>query len=182
MRYLKNTKTWKLKLGGGSNDELVAFSDSDWAGDKSTHKSTTGTVVYYGGGVVSWSSRRQECVTLSTMEAEYVALAETCQEVIWLRRLLEDFGVKQKTATVVNEDNQGCLSFVKSERSTKRSKHIETKHHFVKDLCDREEVVLKYCPTNEMNADILTKPLGLVKHYHFTASLGLFGEKQEANH
>lgn len=182
VRYLKSTRTWKLRLGGASNDELVAFSDSDWAGDKGTRRSTTGIVVYYGGGVVSWSSRRQECVTLSTMEAEYVALAETCQEVIWLRRLLEDFGVKQENATVVNEDNQGCLSFAKSERSTKRSKHIETKHHFVKDLCDQGEVILKYCPTNEMNADILTKPLGLVKHYQFTANLGLFGEKQGTNH
>ncbi|XP_055622886.1 uncharacterized protein LOC129766386 [Toxorhynchites rutilus septentrionalis] len=103
VRYLKGTKKWKLQLGGKNAEALVAFSDSDWAGDKSTRKSTTGYVVYYAGGAVCWVSRRQSCVTLSTMEAEYVALAETCQEVIWLRRLLEDFGEHQVTATVAME-------------------------------------------------------------------------------
>ncbi|XP_055632964.1 uncharacterized protein LOC129773391 [Toxorhynchites rutilus septentrionalis] len=173
VRYLKGTKKWKLQLGGKNAKALVAFSDSDWAGDKSTRKSTTGYVVYYAGGAVCWVSRRQSCVTLSTMEAEYVALAETCQEVIWLRRLLEDFGEHQVTATVVNGDNQGCLSFARSARSSKRSKHIETKHHFVKDLCDRGEVVLQYCHTDQMRADVLTKPLGFVKHQQFAEQLGL---------
>ncbi|XP_065073527.1 uncharacterized protein LOC135697684 [Ochlerotatus camptorhynchus] len=106
VRYLKETMDWKLQLGGKKAEDLVAFSDSGWAGDKSTRKSTTGYVVFYGGGAVCWVSRRQSCVTLSTMEAEYVALAETCQEVVWLRRLLEDFGEKQVKATVINEDNQ----------------------------------------------------------------------------
>lgn len=127
----------------------MAFSDSDWAGGKGTRRSTTDYVVFYGGGAVCWVSRRQSCVTLSTMEAEDVALAEACQEVVWLRRLLEDFGEEQVEATVVKGDNQGCLSFARSERSSKRSKHIETKHHFVRDLCDKGEVVLQYCPTDQ---------------------------------
>lgn len=177
LRYLKGTRDWRLQLGGEKAEELVAFSDSDWAGDKSTRKSTTGYVVFYGGGAVCWVSRRQSCVTLSTMEAEYVALAETCQEVVWLRRLLDDFGEGKQQATLINEDNQGCLSFARSERSSKRSKHIETKHHFVRDLCDKGEVVLQYCPTDQMTADILTKPLGFVKHRQFAEQLGLFGER-----
>lgn len=176
VRYLKGTKDWKLELGNKKSEALVAFSDSDWAGDKSTRKSTTGYVVFYAGGAVCWVSRRQNCVTLSTMEAEYVALAETCQEVVWLRRLLEDFGEKVE-ATVVNEDNQGCLSFARSERSSKRSKHIETKGHFVRDLCDSGEVVLQYCPTDQMPADVLTKPLGFIKHQQFAEQLGLVGER-----
>ncbi|XP_040152122.1 secreted RxLR effector protein 161-like [Anopheles arabiensis] len=87
VRYLKDTKDWKLKMGGehGVTDcgDLIAFSDADWAGDSSSRKSTTGYVVYFSGGAVSWASRKQSNVTLSTMEAEYVALVETCQEVLW---------------------------------------------------------------------------------------------------
>ncbi|XP_058456591.1 uncharacterized protein LOC131433988 [Malaya genurostris] len=103
VRYLKGTKDWRLKLGDKETDELVAYSDSDWAGDIGTRKSTTGYVVFYCGGAICWASCRQNCVTLSTMEAEYVALAETCQEVVWLRRLLEDIGEKQVRPTVVYE-------------------------------------------------------------------------------
>lgn len=173
VRYLKGTRDWKLQLGSNAIQELVAFSDADWAGDTRTRKSTTGFVVYYAGGAVSWASRRQDSVTLSTMEAEYVALAETCQEVIWLRRLLMDLGELQKNATIVNEDNQACLSFAKLERCSKRSKHIETKHHFVRDLCEGGDVILQYCPTDNMNADIFTKPLGTIKHHQFARELGL---------
>lgn len=175
VRYLKGTRDWRLNLGG-EDSGLVAFSDSDWAGDTETRKSTTGYVVFYSGGALSWASRRQDCVTLSTLEAEYVALTETCQEVIWLRRLLGDLEEEQRNATVINEDNQGCLSFARSERFSKRSKHIETKLHFVKNLCEREEVVLKYCPTEDMKADILTKPLGGIKHHSFAKQLGLVGD------
>ncbi|XP_058811245.1 uncharacterized protein LOC131676142 [Topomyia yanbarensis] len=82
IRYLIGTRDWRLNLGG-ENSGLIAYSDSDWAGDTRTRKSTTGFVVFYSGGALSWASRRQDCVTLSTLEAEYVALTETCQEVIW---------------------------------------------------------------------------------------------------
>ena len=181
IRYLKGTRDWKLNLGGNS-EELVAFSDSDWAGDTGTRKSTTGFVLFYSGGAVSWASRRQDCVTLSTLEAEYVALTETCQEVVWMRRLLGDLGEEQTTATVVNEDNQGCLNFARSERSSKRSKHIETKRHFVKDLCERGEVELVYCPTEDMKADVLTKPLGRLKHHDLASQLGLVGGEPSVKH
>lgn len=172
VRYLKATKDWKLKLGCEGGKLLEAYSDSDWAGDPDTRKSTTGFVIFYAGGAVSWASRRQDCVSLSSMEAEYVALGETCQDVLWLRRLLSDIGENQECATTVHEDNQGCLCFVRSERTSKRTKHIETKESFIKDLCDRGIVKLQYCPTDEMKADILTKALGNIKHDRFTELLG----------
>ena len=175
VRYLKGTKDWSLKLGGATGNELQAFSDADWAGDYQTRKSTTGFVVFYAGGAVSWASRRQGCVSLSSMEAEYVALGETCQEVLWRQRLLEDLGEKQTEPTVIHEDNQGCLSFIRSERESKRSKHIDTKECFIRDLCEQKVLALEYCPTDEMRADLLTKPLGAVKHHRFVESIGLGG-------
>ncbi|KXJ72424.1 hypothetical protein RP20_CCG018018 [Aedes albopictus] len=99
-----------------------------------------------------------------------------------MRRLLGDLGEEQTTATVVNEDNQGCLNFARSERSSKRSKHIETKRHFVKDLCERGEVELVYCPTEDMKADGLTKPLGRLKHHDLASQLGLVGGEPSVKH
>lgn len=177
VRYLKGTADWRLRLGGDAAGKLEAFSDSDWAGDPRTRKSMTGYVLFFGGGAVTWTSRRQDCVSLSSMEAEYVALGEACQEVMWTRRLLQDLGERQTDATLVHEDNQGCLSFVQSERTSKRSKHIETKQCFIRDLVERGVVSLKYCPTEVMKADILTKPLGAVKHNRFAEHLGLVADR-----
>lgn len=172
VRYLKATRDWRLvysKAGGG----LIGYTDADWAGDVSTRKSTSGYAFCYGGGAVSWASRKQACVTLSSMESEYVALSEASQELIWLRGLLEEMGDRQEEPTRMLEDNQSCIKFVGSERSSRRSKHIETREHFVKELCDRGVLKLEYCATDEMAADVLTKPLGTIKQRKFSAMLGL---------
>ncbi|XP_062558190.1 uncharacterized protein LOC134223071 [Armigeres subalbatus] len=116
LRYLKGTRCYAVQLGGDTKQGLIGYSDSYWAGDIGTRRSTSEFVFLYAGGVISWASRRQSSVTLSTMEAEYVALTEACQEAIWLRRLLQDFSEKQIEPTIVMEDKQSCLTFVKSER------------------------------------------------------------------
>lgn len=171
VRYLKTTKDWRLKFG--SNDGLVGYCDADWAGDVGTRKSTTGFVFHYAGGAVSWVSRRQNCVTLSSMESEYVSLSEACQELVWLLSLFKDLGVQQSGPVTIREDNQSCIKFVGSERSTRRSKHIETKQHYVKELYEDKVLSLEYCSTDEMVADILTKPLGTIKHRKLAGMLGL---------
>lgn len=111
------------------------------------------------------------------MEAEYLALSEACQEALWLRQLLRDLGEVQHEPTLVKEDNQGCLSFVRSERKSRRSKHIDTRERFVQELCEKREIRLEYCPTDRMLADVMTKPLGPQKHREFTEQLGLMEDK-----
>ncbi|XP_065092045.1 uncharacterized protein LOC135712886 [Ochlerotatus camptorhynchus] len=91
VRYLKATKEWRLKYSDAAG-KLIGYSDADWAGDVGTRRSTTGFVFHYAGGAVSWASRRQSCVTLSSMESEYVVLSDASQELIWLRSLLKDMG------------------------------------------------------------------------------------------
>lgn len=152
---------------------MLGFADADWAGDVESRKSTSGFAFLYAGAAISWISRKQSCVTLSSMEAEYVSLSEACQEAIWLRSLLQDFGQRQETATIINEDNQSCIAFVKAERATRRSKHIETREQFVRNLCDEGKVRLEYCPTDAMVADILTKPLGVQKQQRFASMIGM---------
>ncbi|XP_065084810.1 uncharacterized protein LOC135707021 [Ochlerotatus camptorhynchus] len=173
MRYLKGTISCSLRLGGEDSQALLGFSDADWAGDLTTRRSTSGFVFMFSGGTISWASRGQASVTLSSMEAEYIALSEACQEVAWLRQLLSDFGEHQKEATIIREDNQGCIAFVETERVNRRSKHIDTRQKFVQELCLSGQIALQYCPTDQMAADILTKPLGPQKHNRFCIMLSL---------
>lgn len=159
VRYLKGTLDNKLQYGPGSGWELRGYSDADWAGDKQTRKSTSGFVFFYGGGPVCWTSKVQASVALSSLEAEYNALSLACQEAVWLRRLLSDFGEPQNEPTTLHEDNQGCISFATAERSSGRVKHIDTKRNFIRELKEQKAVRLIYCPSNQMVADALTKPL-----------------------
>lgn len=172
VRYLLGTKHWKLSFTGDTGD-LVGYTDADWAGDVKNRKSTSGFTFLFGGAAISWISRKQSSVTLSSMEAEYVSLSEACQELTWLRALLKDMGQEQRNATVIHEDNQSCIAFVKADRATRRSKHIETKEQYVKNLCEAGKVQIKYCPTESMTADLLTKPLGVQKLQRFTEMIGM---------
>lgn len=174
VRYLKGTKDWQLRYGD-SEGKLVGYSDADWAGDLKSRKSTSGIVFMYAGGAISWTSRLQDFVTLSSMESEYVALSEASQEAVWLLHLFEDFGEPTFKPVTLWEDNQSCIKFVSSERTTKRSRHIETRQCFVKELCEARVLELLYCSTEEMVADILTKALGQVKLRKFASMLGLAG-------
>jgi hypothetical protein len=173
VRYLVGTKDLKLSFGSAEdNCVLLGFSDADWAGDQEDRKSNTGFVFKLNGAAISWVSRKQNCVTLSSMEAEFVALTEATQEVVWLRKVLAEMGEIQTNPTCMFEDNQSCISFVKNGRLNKRSKHIDTKKNYIKDMCDKE-IMLRYCPTEDMVADIMTKPLGCVKLHKFVEELGL---------
>ena len=162
IRYLKGTIDHKLRVGGVA-DKLVleAYSDANWAENRQDRKSNSGYMCYLG-GTVSWTCRKQNCVSLSSTEAEYIALAETCQEVIWLRSLCEDFDIECET-TVVNVDNQSCVKMCQNEKFSKRTKHVDTKYHFTGDLKEKGIVDFVYCPTDENVADMLTKPLKHVK-------------------
>ncbi|KMQ86152.1 retrovirus-related pol polyprotein from transposon tnt 1-94 [Lasius niger] len=162
VRYLKGTKNLRLKLGGNTNG-LIVYSDADWAEDTTDRKSHSEHLFLYNGGAIAWSCRKQTCTAWSSCEAEYIALAEASRELIWIRKLLEDFDETETKATKIYEDNQSAIKMVKSKEFRNRTKHINTKYHFVNDLVEKEVVDLQYCPTEEMTADMLTKPLQSVK-------------------
>lgn len=177
VRYLVKTMDYKLKLSCNVDDpfKLVGYSDADWSGDTVDRKSNTGYLFQIGGATICWASRKQTSVALSSMEAEYVALSEACRELLWLRKLLEDFGFKQQGPTTVFEDNISCIDFTSVDRTSRRSKHIDTRKFFAKDLSDKGLVSISYCPSESMVADILTKPLGSVKQQQFATMMGLIG-------
>lgn len=164
IRYLKGTASHKLALSNAlCEQELHAYSDANWAEDKETRKSNSGYFCSLNGGAVSWSCKKQELISLSTTEAEYVALSETCKEIIWLKRLVKFFDVDLRKNIVVFTDSQSCLKMIKNDKFSNRTKHIDTRYHFVKDLVSRNEVQLIYVETENNVADMFTKPLGPIK-------------------
>lgn len=167
LRYLKYTSTLGLVLGGGTV-ELSAYSDSDYAGCPYTRRSTTGYCHFIANGCVSWRARKQPTVATSSTEAEYRAAYEATQEVIWLRKLLEDFGYPQNKVTTLNCDNQGSIALAKNPLFQSRSKHFDNKYHWIREKVTDKTIALKYIPTSDMIADFLTKSLFRPKHSYCT--------------
>ena len=162
LRYLKQTVDLGIRYGGAEvvqKNVLTAFCDADYAGCVDSRKSTSGYVFHLNGGPVSWLSKLQSTVALSTTEAEYVAVAACACDAVFLRGLLEDYTIGQGEPTLIWEDNHGCLQLTKDEVFHSRTKHIAIRHHKIRELVRDGEVAVQYCRTEEMVADILTKPL-----------------------
>ena len=173
-RCLKGTKDYELILGQQKKEEeLIGYADADWAENREDRRSNSGYVFRYLNATISWGCRKQTCVALSSTEAEYVALAEACQESIWISLLLEDFLDRKKNTTVIFEDNQSCLKLISNKKFSHRTKHIDTKFHLVKELKEGGTLDFKYCPTDQMLADMLTKPLNIIKLKYLAQKCGL---------
>jgi hypothetical protein len=171
--YLNHTKSYKLVLGGVDGSlKLTGYSDSDWGQDTSTGRSTTGFVFKMGIGSISWMSRLQKTVALSTSEAEYQALATALQEYLYLRNVLAEMKLPG-SITEIHVDNQSCIKLAKNPWTNGRSKHINLKYHFVRDLVKENVVKISYLQTEEMIADGFTKPLSGPQHAKFMSRLGL---------
>ena len=171
MRYLKGTTDLGLKYTADSGN-LIGYSDADWAGCLDDRHSTTGNLFLLSGGAISWMSKKQAVVALSTSEAEYIALSSATQEAVWLRRLLAELGAPN-SSVVLMEDNQGAIALAKNPIAHSRTKHIDIRYHYVREAVQDGLIELQYCPTNEMTADLLTKPLPKETFQRFRASLGL---------
>lgn len=160
LRYIRETMDLKLIFRRRIDAEpLVGFVDADWAGDKNDRKSTSGYVFQVFGNTVSWSSRKQPTVSMSSTEAEYVALANGICEGKWLRSLLIELGIDCHDAATIFEDNQSCIAIANDPKEHKRMKHVDVKFHFIRESIANGEFKLEYIPTGEQTADIMTKGL-----------------------
>lgn len=159
-RYLKGTSDMGLYYSSSVEDDLVGYSDSDWAGDCDDRRSVSGYMFKLCGAPISWRSKKQTTVALSTAEAEYVALSSATQEAVWLKQLLSELLAKQQSkAVLIYEDNQSAISMARNAQFHGRTKHIDIRHHFVREKVNDGTIDLKYCPTDRMLADVLTKGL-----------------------
>jgi hypothetical protein len=172
MRYLKGTLDLTLCLGGKAVS-LRGYCDADWGGDANERHSTTGYVFFVGVGAISWNCKKQPTIALSTTEVEYMATSQCTKEAIWLRKLMADVGLVQGGAITIMCDNQGCIALAKNPTHHSRTKHIDIQHHFIGEKLESGEIGLKYCPIQDMVADVLTKALAKKQHQNLTRSMGL---------
>eukprot|EP00253_Pinus_taeda_P003667 PITA_03667 len=159
LRYVKGTKMFEILYNVSEHSDLVGYTDSDWAGSVDDRKSTSGYVFHMGSGAISWASKKQSIVALSTAEAEYVAATATTCQAVWMRRMLRSLGQEQAKATMIFCDNISAIALSNNSVFHKRTKHIDTRFHYIRELVNNGEIVLEHCRSQEQVADILTKPL-----------------------
>ena len=166
-RYINATRACGIVFHGiqpeSEKNRIRVYVDSDHAGDLRSRRSRTGYVVMMNGGPVSWSSRLQSHVALSSTEAEYYAITDAVQEALWLRSLLSELGFPQRDATAIYEDNKGARDLSKNPIYQKRTRHIEIKYHFVRSHIDSGIIRIVPVSSSEQLADFLTKPLGVME-------------------
>lgn len=167
LRYLKGTTILRLQMAIKNETSLVGYADANWAESRTDRKSNSGFIFKYCGGIVSWCSRKQTCVALSTTEAELIALCEAAKECIWLKRLITEIGQIITEPIIIYEDNSSCQKLILNSNNSNRTKHIDIRYYFVKDLISKNILDCVYCPSDDMLADIFTKPLNKVKFEKF---------------
>ena len=144
LRFLQGTRSDGVKFHAVTNTkpELIGFCDADWGSDKDTRRSTTGYIFMLSGGSISWTSKLQPTVALSSTEAEYTVVSAAVQEAVFLRRLLGDLGFAQGDPTTIFEDNQGCIYTSENSGLQQRTKHIDLRHHFIRERVESGEIKL----------------------------------------
>ena len=155
LRYLKGSAGIAVKYQKSDNGTLMGYSDADWAGDPDDRHSMTGNPFLMTQGPISWLSKKQSIVALSTSEAEYVAISTAAQEAVWLRRLFTDLQALPEGPTVIMEDNQGTIAIGRNPIIHTRTKHIDIKYHYVREALQEGTITLSYCSTDKMLADLL---------------------------
>jgi hypothetical protein len=158
IRYINDTINHGIWYSRETNLVLAGYSDADWAGNADERKSTSGGCFNVGTNLVAWMSRKQSYISLSTAEAEYIVFGSYCTQMIWMKKLLCDYGFTQDTM-VIHCDNTSAINISKNLVQHSHTKHIDNRHHFIRDLVESRVVSLSFMPTDNQLADILTKPL-----------------------
>lgn len=173
-RYPNSTSNCVLTLGGLDNPlMLFVFSDANW-GSQLHHCSISGFVTYVGDGPISWSSKKQPIITLSSTESEYVALTHAAKEIIWLRKLFSELIGQITSPTILCCDNQSAIRLSKDSTFHAHTKHINIHFHFVRQVMERNQADICYVPMDDMIADIFTKSLARMKFICFCSLLNLY--------
>jgi hypothetical protein len=174
LRYLKSTISLKMEFSSLEENTITAYCDADWGNDLADRRSTTGFIIFHNRNPVSWSSKKQPTVALSTTEAEYMALSYTCQELIWLRSLASELDpTSVEEPTTLHNDNKGAVDLASDAGFSQRTKHIDLRHHFIRQLVEDAKIKVKLISTQNMIADALTKPLCVAKFQSCISHYGL---------
>ena len=166
LKYLKGTSHYELRYQKSDELGILAYSDADWASDQSDRRSTTGFCFYLNkeSSPISWKSKKQPAVALSTCESEYMALAKTTQESLYLNGM--DLQQRYEPAKILG-DNQGAITLSKDPVNRHWCENIDIKYLFIRDVLHKKKIEIIYCPTTDMIADIMTKAMTKLKLERF---------------
>ncbi|KAJ8463023.1 hypothetical protein ONZ51_g10516 [Trametes cubensis] len=173
LQYLQGTKDYRLRYYGASNDGLLGYSDSDWAEDRDDRRSTGAYVFLMAGGAISWQSRRQPTVSLSSTEAEYKAASDACRQVVWLRTFGEELGDDISRPTPLCLDNQGSIFLSVNPVTERRTKHVDVQYHYTREQAELGTIDIYYVATEDQLADSLTKNVSFSILERFRKAIGL---------
>jgi transposase InsO family protein len=172
LRYLAGTAKYALVYKGASNKGLIAYTDSDYAADPVKRRSTTGYIFKLADGIISWQSRAQKTIALSATEAEYMALSDCSRQAVWIQNIFTELGL-QTRPTQICADNEGGIFIASNPVQERRTKHIDVRFHYVRDLIEQKRIDVVWVPTDDNPADMFTKNLGHIKFEKFRGMLGL---------
>ena len=180
LRYVKGTLDFGLRYSKyNSHNAIFGYSDSDFAGDIDDRKSTSGYVFFMGSSVICWGSMKQKTVALSSCEAEYIAATTATCQGIWLNRLVSELRGGEEKAWKLLIDNQSVITLSKNPVHHSRTKHIDTRYHFIRQCIEEKKTVVAYVKSEDQLADILTKSLGRLKFLEMRARLGVQNTESE---
>ncbi|XP_047166641.1 secreted RxLR effector protein 161-like [Vigna umbellata] len=172
LKYLKGTTSFGLWYPSDASPSLIGYSDADYGGCKIDRKSTSGTCHFLGCSLVSWHSKKQACVALSTTEAEYIAAGNCCAQILWMKQQLEDFDIFLDKIPL-KCDNTSAINLTKNPIMHSRTKHIEIRHHFLRDHIQKGDCQIEYVNTLHQLADIFTKALPKDRFFELRRELGV---------
>jgi hypothetical protein len=169
LRYINNEE---IIYNENLSLRLKIWSDANWGGEEG-RESVSGFIFTLANGAVSWSSKKQRSVALSTTESEYMALLHALKELIWLQRLLKEIGYDISDQNTIYTDNQSAIALAHNPEHHARTKHIDIQYHFIRNCVEDGTTRLEYCPTEDMVADGLTKALGPERHRKLAKMMGM---------
>ena len=183
LRYLQGTRSRGIIYGNSPNPYPIfkSFTDSDWA-TSDNRKSVSGYIIECANGPLTWSSKQQVVVALSSCEAEYLACSHCARQVLWLHSLFHELGYPQKQPTPLYCDNQGTVTCTHDPQSHSRMKHIDIRAHFIRDSVNRRLVDVHHIPGTQNPADLLTKPLKRVIHEKWVAHINMHRNDPDSEH
>ncbi|GJW78065.1 retrovirus-related pol polyprotein from transposon TNT 1-94 [Tanacetum coccineum] len=171
-RYIRGTSHLGLWYPKGTRIETVVYADSDHAGDYVDRKSTSGVCTFMGCCLTSWFAKKQTALAISTTEAEYVSAEKACQQALWMKQALIDYGIRLDEVLIMC-DNKGAIDLSKNPVQHSRTKHIEIRHHFLRDNVQKGNISIEKVASEDNIADIFTKPLKREVFNYLRLGLGM---------
>ena len=166
-------KVLKLEPKKNFEGEVIAYCDANYASNKDTRKSVSGFAIFYMGALVSWKSKTQQCVTMSSTESEYVTMSMCVMEMDFVRQVIESAGFEVKLPMKLYVDNVSAIELAKNFSTSGRTKHIDVRFHYIREMIEQGMLELVFVPTNSNTADILTKNVSMEKYKCHSHGLGV---------